>query len=269
MPYNIKLHALSGRMPDIRKQVFSPCAKLLSKKGDVRVEYGDFLERLLLFDKYIIHSQRLQEIPHLVRQFGYDAVLELLRSGAIEIHNDVMMVASIKKGGKRVKDRYKFQVFRFAYDESQQKDLDRIRGDLRLSRLRKESLLRDVEECLVKYPDGSESTLHSQFVSDIGGVNPALQSAIHMRLQERVGREIDIDAIEVSVDTDSEGNVRTESNLSQLSPLDDEEIHEVLEQAILAIGGLNEAYSPDEKLLSSYWLQRVGRADIRVKACVS
>lgn len=227
-------------MADIRSQVFSPCARLLSKKGNVRVKFGDLLERLLLFDKYILQSHRLAELPHLVRQFGYDAVMELLRSGAIAIHNDIMTVGSLKEGGKRIKDSYRFQVFRFKYADSRQRDLDRAQQELRLNHLRKKLLLREVEECLVKYPEDSERVLQNQFISDISSVTLALQSAIYTRLQERVDDTIGVNDIQVGIESDSEGNVRTESNLSQLTSLNDEEIHEVLEQAILAIGGLNE-----------------------------
>ena len=55
---------------------------------DVTVDFGALAERLLLYDTYVLHSRNLLEIPHLVRQFGIDAVIRLFNSDAIELSVD-------------------------------------------------------------------------------------------------------------------------------------------------------------------------------------
>ncbi|HEX3034416.1 MAG TPA: hypothetical protein VHT73_04675, partial [Thermodesulfobacteriota bacterium] len=66
---------------DFRSRLLAPCA--IRKEGsDIEVDFlaGEFLERLILFDKFILDSIRLREIPHLVRLFGDEPILELLKS---------------------------------------------------------------------------------------------------------------------------------------------------------------------------------------------
>lgn len=77
---------------DRRTRLLAPCA---NRKEGTKLEINflveEFLERLILFDKYILDSIRLQEILHLVRLFGYTPVLELLKSGSLLIHSETFL----------------------------------------------------------------------------------------------------------------------------------------------------------------------------------
>ncbi len=74
-------------MPDPRRRLFSPTFRSVTP-DDVEVDHGAFIERLLIFDTYVLHSRNLLEIPHLVRQFGIEAVSRAFRSGALELSVD-------------------------------------------------------------------------------------------------------------------------------------------------------------------------------------
>ena len=52
------------------------------------VDIEGLVRRLLLFDKYVLVSQRLEEFPHLVRYFGFEGLQELLSAKLIEIRCD-------------------------------------------------------------------------------------------------------------------------------------------------------------------------------------
>lgn len=74
---------------DFRSKLLAPCANRKDgTKFEIEFLAGEFLERLILFDKFILDSIRLQEIPHLIKVFGYSRVLELLNSGFLLIHSE-------------------------------------------------------------------------------------------------------------------------------------------------------------------------------------
>ena len=55
----------------------------------------DIVNRLLLFETYIIDSNRLQEIPHIVDAFGLGEFLELLGSRVLQIKCEPLMIGQI------------------------------------------------------------------------------------------------------------------------------------------------------------------------------
>jgi hypothetical protein len=74
-------------MSALHRRLFAP-AFSSSTTEDVTVDFGTLAERLLLYDTYVLHSLNLLEVPHLVRQFGIEAVIRLFKSDAVELSVD-------------------------------------------------------------------------------------------------------------------------------------------------------------------------------------
>jgi hypothetical protein len=77
---------------DIRKRFFGLAADR-DEEWRVNVDIQALLERLLLFDTFILQSIRLHEIHTLVEQFGAAAVLRLLEDDGLEIYCDGVFTA--------------------------------------------------------------------------------------------------------------------------------------------------------------------------------
>lgn len=73
---------------DLRASLLAPCKTL-----DGQLDVGALLQRLLLFDRYIIHSERLSEVPLLIQTFGLEVFLELLRTRALAFECTPISVA--------------------------------------------------------------------------------------------------------------------------------------------------------------------------------
>lgn len=58
------------------------------------IDFDALIQRLLLFDGYVIRTVRFKEIPFLVRGLGYEQTLEVLASGLIEIRCEVTQIGS-------------------------------------------------------------------------------------------------------------------------------------------------------------------------------
>src|SRR5437588_9466656 len=68
---------------------------VIARNGEVGgVDFDSLIERLLLFDGYVLRTVRLKEIPFLVRGLGYDQTLELLNSGLIQLQCEVTQIGS-------------------------------------------------------------------------------------------------------------------------------------------------------------------------------
>ena len=62
-------------------------------------DMGGLVRRLLLFDKYIIVSIRLQEFRYLIQHLGYARTRDLLDSGLIEIRNECVQMSDLGRSG--------------------------------------------------------------------------------------------------------------------------------------------------------------------------
>jgi hypothetical protein len=69
---------------DLRTAVYGSIA-VRSGTDVTGIELGALVQRLLLFDRVVIASVRLREIPYLVRAFGRSGFLDLIGSGILQI----------------------------------------------------------------------------------------------------------------------------------------------------------------------------------------
>jgi hypothetical protein len=59
--------------------------KMSPTTGFEGFDLSTFIQRLLIFDRYILHTHRLREIQVLIEKFGYDPVKTLLKSRSIKL----------------------------------------------------------------------------------------------------------------------------------------------------------------------------------------
>src|SRR6202022_4845823 len=73
---------------------------VVSEDGKVTdVDISGLLRRLLLFDKYILVTIRLQEFPFLPRYLGYEGLRDLLAADLIEIRCECLQLMSMGQSG--------------------------------------------------------------------------------------------------------------------------------------------------------------------------
>jgi hypothetical protein len=88
--------ASDDHQANIRTRLLGPCATFPSAvPDDIVVDVGALVRRLLLFDRYVLQSYRLREIPRLVSAFGSTGLITLLRSGVLRIQCEGMSIAHI------------------------------------------------------------------------------------------------------------------------------------------------------------------------------
>jgi hypothetical protein len=63
------------------------------ESSTIRVDYGDFVRKLLLSEQFILEAGLLEDFPLLLAKFGYDGMAELLKSGRLRVLADFFICA--------------------------------------------------------------------------------------------------------------------------------------------------------------------------------
>ena len=78
---------------DLRTRLIAPAFRTLNAKKTFDLD--EFIKRVLLFETYIIDSEKLAEVPYLIRAFGFDGFLAILESGFVRMNSLVATTASL------------------------------------------------------------------------------------------------------------------------------------------------------------------------------
>jgi hypothetical protein len=223
------------------------------ESGNADVDVGGILRRLLLFETYILKSNRLRELPAIVERLGFADSLALLESGALRIHLDATttaqtgqaaLVRSRTEKGALPLESYCFHTIRI-------KDRrDHISGCFResidpipVSVKKQQKLKKAILDALETPPNGIEKSTIDQLRADLRAQNPALRIATANQLQGQLGIEADPNELLVRLHPLDKEDFEAESNLAAKFGLEAAQRHKVIERAALDLAGVNERLS--------------------------
>jgi len=256
---------------DFRKRLIAPCSTRKYggnvKNTEIEVDFypGEFLERLVLFDTYILDSIHLAEVPHLIRLFGYDQVMELLNSRIFQIHFDTYVAhgstgRSSEVSPYRAKKgdlpycSYCIHSFRiYPYDKPGMREdflkdhkqfahnnLQKLNFIEGVSVKQAKKLRKNVADVVVPFSSENISKeITEKSYSDYRNNDSAIKVGIASCLKETQNIEIDPHGIDLKIEFIDEEDFRVESNLQEITSLDIETIHKVVERGLLGIVSRN------------------------------
>jgi len=252
---------------DFRSKLLAPCANRKDgTKFEIEFLAGEFLERLILFDKFILDSIRLQEIPHLIKVFGYSRVLELLNSGFLLIHSETFGTfgstgQSSKVSAYRAKKgdlplcSYCIDPFSiYPYDSPQDDETDYKKDQKQfthqnlqlinqidgISSKQAQKLREAVARRVIHFSSDSViKEMSAQNYRDFRDHDPTIKVAIAFRIKALLNQEVDPVAIELKIEFIDDVDFRVESNIESKLSLNKETAHEIIERALLGIAGRN------------------------------
>jgi hypothetical protein len=214
----------------------------------VQVDFGDLVRKLVLSEEILLESGAAEEFPQLVMKFGYDGVVELLRSRRLRIVTD--WVTTTQTGQLSVMDwrtrkgilplgSYSLAVVRLHDVKTRVHDgLDAI-NDLPGLRGKQAQKLRTLIGQSIVTPQPTRGNKGIQQAKDAMEKDVSLlKTSIVLGAQRHFGRDVPLAELEVRVDSLDETDFRVETNLGALLDLDEETVHKVIERGVLGIGGL-------------------------------
>jgi len=240
---------------NVRDRYIGPCFTQGSEGHPDQVDITTFLIRLLLFDQYIIQSNRLIEFNKLVDAFVYQGLRDLLSSGAIKVHCEAYLVGQTGQTGLGFRGRkrdgtpkallplnsYSFDIITLAdQKKAMHENLTKIHSIPQLKHKEAIRLKGLIAESLVWFPKESTRNILLQLLHDLRSQTPTVRKAVLLKLQQKFKDEaIPENDIEIAVEVDDEDDVHAHSNLSGRFRLNHESTHEIIGMALLAVGGLN------------------------------
>jgi len=236
---------------DIRKRIHGPCCIRLPTLDDVEFDVSLFFRRLLLFDTYYMHTIRFLEFPHLVRLLGYDQVIEILDSGVLKIDCDTTVLAEISqvkasKSAKR-KGQVKLGSFSFANVLSAQKKqyvsscLECISNIPDITFKQKKKLKRAVVDRLEPTPEDSGLQSITNFRKDVISNRPVVKQAVIHQLKKQKNISVNPSklVVEFSPGIEEEDEFDSNTNISSLLGLSENDAHQIIQSALFGVGMLN------------------------------
>ncbi len=246
-------------MADLRNRIIAPCAVRTNfDRPDVEVDFdaAAFVHRLILCDTYIIESVRLAEVPHLVRLFGLEGAIKLLRSPAVGIYCDALTVGQVgqayptvgqtlRKGGRLPLHSYSFfkvgvpnrrQYIRDCMNES----LNKLEGLSFKERLRLQAA---VAEALVDVPPTIGNKSIEQFRGDLAANVPTIAISTAKALHEKLKHQVRPSDFRIAVNQIDDTDFAVDADLQQRFSLSERQSHDVIEKA--PKGGISRSSATD------------------------
>jgi hypothetical protein len=209
------------------------------------VDVGALVRRLTLFDKVIVKSFRLREIPFLVRAFGKNGFATLLKSGLLRFNcNFNAVIVDLSRDGVR---HLPLNHFSFAMAHATDPD-GALRSELRclqsitgLKNQERASLEEAIWSSLVWEPPTYRQNLLDQIDSDLRTNTPALKAALLDRLRiEFSSSNFDLAQMTIQVEETSTRVFHVKNTLPGTLALAPERNHLLLQAAVTAVANLNQ-----------------------------
>ncbi len=235
---------------DLRARLIGPFATAEGDRDKPDVDVRALVHRLLLFDKYILESNRLTEFPHLVSVFGFDGTMALLKSADIQVHCDALTIGQVGqlsvlesrvKKGLLPLGSYAFSTIKIAdrkqYIHLNMQHIERI-DSLNSKQVRK--LKHALSEKVLDPPADAGILTVSQLKQDLTQNSPVIAVSTAQALTKKLGRQVDPSDFSIKVHQIDESDFRVDSDLSLRFGLNEREAHDTIEAALLAVAGLNQ-----------------------------
>ena len=232
---------------NIHNNLFGPCSKLDLKSKSTVLDLQSLINKLLLFNKFILYFPELKEIPYLVEAFGFDGTLALLSSGALKISCELRTAAQIAQneflvpGGKALPLGTYSVSYGFAADR--RKWISDNLKNVSMASLRK-SQIKKLKKAVVdaldnNYLQDSGSDLLEQVSSSLAN-SRGIEKATAIVLDKERRIRVEPNDFLIKLHKVGERVFKVETNLDKIFSLDEAEVHKIVERAVLGIGLLDQ-----------------------------
>ncbi len=208
------------------------------------IDIGVLIRRLVLFDRVIVKSFRLRELPLLVRTFGKTGIQDLLASGVLQFSCEfTTIITDIHLNGVRSEpaEHFTFGITSAAdRDGVLRKELLRLQSVTGLKNDERRAIEQAVWNSLVRPPDTFGADLLSQVDADLRTNSPALTAGILGQLREECRRlELDAGSLEIRVEEPRERVFHIKTGIAKDFGLTPEATHSLLQRSVTAVVNLN------------------------------
>ena len=212
------------------------------------VDIGALIRRLILFDRVVVKSFRLHELPILVRTFGKVGILELLGSGALKLSCEfTSIITDIHRNGVRSEplEHFTFGIVTAAdRDGLLRNELSKLQSASGLKNNERSAIEQAIWDSLARPPETFGTDLLRQIDIDLRANTPALRAAILKQLATDFNRsDLAGRQIEINVEEPRERVFHVKSGIAREFAKSPEETHRLLQKSVTALVNLEQRLS--------------------------
>jgi hypothetical protein len=225
----------------ITNRLLAPIAIQDRHNNVVSIDLRAFLTRVLFFETYILQSVWLEELAPLARSLGENGLQQLFAAGALKFYCESYAIAQTGQARADLNftdnsNRLPFGSYSFSVIlvKGQEEKIERELSNL-------SPVLQDeARRHRVSMTDGFSSRVFEGFYGDIRSNPSVLKAAVELELRRQ---GIKPKRLEVSVEETEPEDFRSHNNLSAEYGLSAKTAHQMVERALLAVGGLNKRFA--------------------------
>jgi hypothetical protein len=228
---------------DIRQAVLGEIV-IRSDQEFASIDIGVLIRRLILFDRVVVKSFRLNELPQLVRVFGKTGILELLASGVLRFSCEFTNIyTDIQLDGVRSvpAEHFTFGITAAAdRDGLLRKELHKLQSVTGLKNSERNAIEIAVWNSLIRPPETFGTDLLRQVDLDLRTNSPALRAGILDQLRARSRQDDSAErSLVIQVDEPEERVFHIKTGIARDYGLTSEETHLLLHRSVTAVVNLN------------------------------
>jgi hypothetical protein len=238
---------------DIRERHFGRISADEIDGGNLAIDIDVVVRRLILFEQCLIETDMLKEVPALIDVFGARGLLELLNSGVVRVICDALTAGQVgqtiglestaRRGGTLPYGSYRFITIgspglpnRAGYVEAALREVDKAG----VSNKQTKQIRAALANQMLSYPPETGSAGIEDTESELLDRHPAIIEAIRRGVLAETGQDIGRDFSYSAELTGHEHDVRIETDIEANLKMSPEQLHKVIEHAVLAVAGLNQ-----------------------------
>jgi len=227
---------------DISRRLIGASAVLSAERKIIDVDLEGLVRRLVLFDKYVLVSVRLQEFPLLAKRLGYEGLRDLLSANLIEVRCECMQLAQTAQSGLLGDPVLPLFTYKFSWIDAHDRRvyvhdcLQCLHGSSSLQRKQAIKLKTAIASAIRPLPEGLRPDLFPAFRQDVLHNPNLLRTSVVMAVH-RVLAQSDV-PFSLEVHQLDEDTFRVETDLPQCAQIDELKAHKIIENGIMAIAGL-------------------------------
>jgi hypothetical protein len=208
------------------------------------IDVGLLVRRLILFDRVIVKSYRLHEVPLLAKVFGKSGIQELLNSGILKLSSEfTTIITDIHRNGQRFAppEHFTFGIVDAANREADlSKELSRLQRVPGLKNRERTQIEELVWKSMVRPPPTFGAEMLKQVDADLRANSPLLQAAILEQLRTLPNRgNLTPDEVEITVEEPSTRMFHVKTSISSQFGLTAEDTHSLLQRSVTGVVNLD------------------------------
>jgi hypothetical protein len=211
----------------------------------VDVDMTGLIRRLLLFDKYVLVSTKLEEFPHLVRYLGFEGLQELLAAKLIEIRCECFQPGQTAQTRFEGHPTYPLFTYRFDWIDAHDRRkyvhdcLQNVHNSPGLQRKQVSKLKLAIVDAIHPLPTEERKEWGPSSQNDLLHNSKLVRASIDLAIRSRTGQENV--PFSFSLSRGDGDTYRVSTDLGDRLHVNELEAHGIIERALIGVVALTQA----------------------------